>query len=127
MTLCYAGRYEEGDVAIRRALRLSPRDPMAAIYQGVGSYIQFASRQYHEAIKFARESLRQRSDFVGAHRVLTAAAGMLGDRELSALALQGLRHAQPNISLEWIARELPMKLAEDREHYLDGLRRAGLK
>ena len=127
VTLCYAGRYEEGDVAIRRALRLSPRDPMAAIYQGVGSYIQFASRQYHEAIKFARESLRQRSDFVGAHRVLTAAAGMLGDRELSALALQGLRHAQPNISLEWIARELPMKLAEDREHYLDGLRRAGLK
>jgi TolB-like protein/Tfp pilus assembly protein PilF len=127
VTLCYAGRYEEGDAAIRRALRLSPRDPMGAIYQGVGSYIQFACGRYDEAIELARESLRQRADFVGAHRVLTAAAGMTGDRALAATALQGLRQAQPSISLQWIARELPMRRAEDREHYLDGLRRAGLK
>ena len=127
VTLCYAGRYDEGDAAIRRALRLSPRDPMGAIYQGVGSYIQFACRRYDEAIRLARESLRQRADFVGAHRVLTAAAGMTGDRELSAITLQGLRQVQPGISLQWVARELPMRRAEDREHYLDGLRRAGLK
>jgi TolB-like protein/Tfp pilus assembly protein PilF len=127
VTLCYAGRYDEGDVAIRRALRLSPRDPMGAIYQGVGAYIQFACGRYDEAIELARESLRQRADFVGAHRVLTAAAGMAGDRALSAIALQGLRQAQPSISLQWIERELPMRRAEDREHYLDGLRRAGLK
>jgi TolB-like protein/cytochrome c-type biogenesis protein CcmH/NrfG len=127
VTLCYAGRYEEGDVAIRRALRLSPRDPLAAIYFGLGAYLQFAGRRYDEAIQLARESLRQRGDFVGAHRVLTAAAGMAGDAELAATALQGLRQVQPNISLEWIARELPMKQAKDREHYLDGLRRAGLK
>ena len=43
VALCYAGRYEEGDVAIRRALRLSPRDPLAAIYFGLGAYIQFAA------------------------------------------------------------------------------------
>src|SRR5436190_561042 len=127
VTLCYAGRYEEGDIAIRRALRLSPRDPLAAIYLGLGAYIQFAARRYDEAIQLARESLRQRCDFVGAHRVLTAAAGMAGDDELAAIALQGLRQVQPNISLGWIARELPMKQTEDREHYLDGLRRAGLK
>jgi TolB-like protein len=127
VTLCYAGRYDEGDAAIRRALRLSPRDPMGAIYLGVGSYIQFACRRYDEAIRLARESLRQRADFVGAHRVLTASAGMSGDRELAAIALRGLRQVQPSISLEWIARELPMQRAEDRQHYLDGLRRAGLK
>jgi tetratricopeptide (TPR) repeat protein len=127
VAMCYAGRYEEGDIAIRRALRLSPRDPLAAIYFGLAAYIQFAGRRYDEAIRLARESMRQRSDFVGAHRVLTAAAGMAGDHELAAIALQGLAQAQPNISLAWVARELPMKLAEDREHYLEGLRRAGLK
>src|SRR3954469_3873822 len=67
VTLCYAGRYEEGDVAIRRALRLSPRDPLAATYYGLGAYIQFAARRYQEAIQLARESLRMRGDFVGAH------------------------------------------------------------
>ncbi|MEK9283731.1 MULTISPECIES: winged helix-turn-helix domain-containing protein [unclassified Bradyrhizobium] len=127
VTLCYAGRWQEGDAAARRALRLSPRDPFAAIYCGVAAYAQFIGRNYDEAVQMARESLRQRGDFVGAHRVLTASAGMLGNRELAASALQGLRRAQPNISLGWIMNELPMQKDEDRKHYLEGFRRAGMK
>ena len=78
-------------------------------------------------MQMARESMRQRADFVGAHRVLTAAAGMLGDPQLAAYALQGLRRTQPGISLAWLTRELPMRRAEDREHYLQGFRRAGMR
>jgi hypothetical protein len=40
--------------------------------------------------------------------------------------LQELRRAQPNVSLAWIAQEMPMKREADREHYLEGFRRAGL-
>jgi hypothetical protein len=78
-------------------------------------------------MQMARESMRQRADFVGAHRVLTAAAGMSGDPALAASALEGLRRAQPGISLAWITRELPMLREEDRAHYLEGLRRAGMR
>ncbi|WGD52038.1 winged helix-turn-helix domain-containing protein [Bradyrhizobium sp. CB1650] len=127
VTLCYAGRWRDGDAAARRALRLSPRDPFAAIYCGVAAYAQFIGRNYDEAVQLARESLRQRGDFVGAHRVLTASAGMLGNRDLAAAALQGLRRTQPNISLGWIMNELPMQRDEDRKHYLEGFRRAGMK
>ena len=52
-----------------QALRASPRDPFAAIYCGVAAYSQFVGRNYDEAIRLAREALRQRGDFVGAHRV----------------------------------------------------------
>jgi hypothetical protein len=38
-----------------------------------------------------------------------------------------LRRAQPGISLAWITSELPMLLEQDREHYLEGLRRAGME
>ncbi|SDH29223.1 TolB amino-terminal domain-containing protein [Bradyrhizobium sp. Rc2d] len=127
VTLCYAGRWQDGDAAARRALRLSPRDPLAAIYCGVAAYARFIGRDYEGAVQMARESLRQRSDFVGAHRVLTAAAGMSGSSALAASALEGLRRAQPGISLAWITRELPMLRDEDRAHYLDGLRRAGMR
>jgi tetratricopeptide (TPR) repeat protein len=127
LTLCYCGRWQEGDQAVRRALRLSPRDPSSALYYGVFAYAQFIGRNYEEAIRLARESLRQRGDFVGAHRVLTAAAGMSGQQELASRALQGLLRSQPNISLEWIAREMPLKEPADRAHYLEGFRRAGLK
>ncbi len=107
-------------------MRLSPRDPYSAVYYGIAAYAQFLGRNYDEAIRLSRESLRQRSDFVGAHRVLTAAAGMAGQEDVAKAALLELRRAQPNISLAWIAAHMPIRHDADREHYLDGFRRAGL-
>jgi hypothetical protein len=78
------------------------------------------------AMRLARQGVRERADFVGAHRVLTAAAGMAGRAEVATVALQELRRVQPNISLAWIASQMPIKLDAEREHYLEGLRRAGL-
>jgi TolB-like protein/cytochrome c-type biogenesis protein CcmH/NrfG len=127
VTLCYCGRWQEGDLAVRRALRLSPRDPFSALYYGIAAYAQFIGHNYDEAIRLSHEALRQRSDFVGGHRVLTAAAGMAGQHELASVALQELHRAQPNVTLSWIANELPMKQEADREHYLEGFRRAGLE
>jgi ribose 1,5-bisphosphokinase PhnN len=77
-------------------------------------------------MRLSREALRQRSDFVGAHRVLTAAAGIAGLDDVAKAALQELRRVQPNISLSWLASQMPFKCDADREHYLDGFRRAGL-
>jgi TolB-like protein/cytochrome c-type biogenesis protein CcmH/NrfG len=127
VALAYCGRWEDGDRAAREALRLSPRDPFAAIYCGVAAYSQFVGCNYQEAIRLSREALRQRSDFVGAHRVLTAAAAMAGLDDVAKAALQELRRAQPTISLSWIAGQIPFMRDADREHYLEGFRRAGLK
>jgi TolB-like protein/cytochrome c-type biogenesis protein CcmH/NrfG len=126
LSLSYNGRWQEADEAARRALRLSPRDPFSAVYYGIVAYAQFIGRNYEEAIKLAREGIRQRSDFVGAHRVLTAAAAMAGQTELAKSALQELRRAQPNISLAWIAANMPIQHDAEREHYLEGFRKAGL-
>lgn len=126
LALSYCGRWEEADVAARRALRLSPRDPFSAVYYGIAAYAQFIGQNYEEAIRLAREAIRQRNDFVGAHRVLTAAAGMAGQNDVAKAALQELRRAQPNISLAWIANQMPIKRDADREHYLEAFRRAGL-
>jgi TolB-like protein len=126
LTLCYCGHWEEGAAAASRALRLSPRDPFSAIYYGIASYAQFVGRNYDEAMQLARQGIRQRADFVGAHRVLTAAAGMAGQAEVATAALRELRRAQPNISLAWIAKEMPIRQEAERKHYLEAFRRAGL-
>jgi TolB-like protein/Tfp pilus assembly protein PilF len=127
LALSYRGLWEEGDGAAREALRLSPRDPFAAIYCGVAGYCQYVGRNYDEAIRLSREALRQRSDFVGAHRVLTAAAAMAGERDVAKAALQDLRIAQPDISLSWIERTMPFEREADCKHYLRGFQLAGLK
>jgi TolB-like protein/Tfp pilus assembly protein PilF len=127
LALSYSGRWQEAYEAAQRAIRLSPRDPSSAIYYGIAAYAQFVGKNYVEAINLSREAIRQRGDLTGAYRVLTVAAGMAGQAEVARAALQELRRAQPNISLAWIANQLPWKLESDREHYLEGFRRAGLE
>ncbi len=127
LALSYCGRWEEANAAARRALRLSPRDPFSSVYYGIAAYAQFIGCNYDEAMRLSREAIRQRSDFVGAHRVLTAAASMAGQDDVAKVALQQLRRAQPNISLAWIDNQMPIKRDADREHYLEAFRRAGLE
>jgi TolB-like protein/cytochrome c-type biogenesis protein CcmH/NrfG len=137
LALSYAGRWDEGVNAARRALRLSPRDPFSAICIGVVAYAEFVGRNYHEAMRLAREGVRLRFDLASAYRVLTAAAAMAGEIELAKASLQDLRRAQPNISLAWIAEHIPVTQDERdhyseafrgaRELYLEAFRRAGLE
>jgi TolB-like protein/Tfp pilus assembly protein PilF len=126
LALSYAGRSRDSFEAAQKAIRLSPRDPSLAIYYGIAGYARFTERDYDEAIALARQAIRHRGDLTGAYRVLAVSAGMTGDRELAGMALQELRRTQPNISLSWIATQLPWNSAAAREHYLEGFRRAGL-
>jgi TolB-like protein/DNA-binding winged helix-turn-helix (wHTH) protein len=136
LVLSCVGRWEDGAKAARRALRLSPRDPFSAICSTVAAHAEFVGGNYHEAIRLAREGIRQRSDLACAYRVLTASAAMAGEIELAKASLQELRRAQPNISLAWIAEHIPLMQEERylslepfrfaRELYLEACRRAGL-
>ncbi len=127
LALAYCGRWQEADLAASRALRLSPRDPFSAIYCGIAAYSQYVGHNYDEAMRLARESIRLRNDFVGGHRVLTAAAGMAGQNEAAKAALLELRRAQPNICIDWIVNQMPFKRDVDRSHYVEGFRRAGMQ
>jgi TolB-like protein len=127
LVLCYCGRWREGALAAERALRLSPRDPFSATYYGIGGYAQFVGRNYEEAMRLARLGIQRADFFVGAHRVLTAAAAMAGQSDTAEAALRELRRVQPNISLAWIASQIPTKHDAEREHYLEAFRRAGLE
>ena len=126
LALAFCGRWEEAGVATAKALRLSPRDPFAAIYNGIASHAQFVGRNYEEAMRLASASIRLRADHVSGYRMLTAAAAMAGQAEIATAALQELRRGQPDFSLAWIAQNLPYKYQADRDHYLEAFRRAGL-
>jgi TolB-like protein len=126
LVLSGVGRWQEGAEAARRALRLSPRDPFSGLYSGIAAYAEFVGRNYDEAIRLAREAIRQRADFPGGYRILTAAAAMAGDTDLAKSALQDLRRAQPNISLAWVGSQMVVRDKAEREHYLEAFRRAGL-
>jgi TolB-like protein len=126
LALACSGRWEEAYDACCRALRTSPRDPFSAVYTAIAGFAQFFGRNYAESMRLASEAIRQRGEFAGAYRVLTAAAGMAGQGEVAAATLGELRRAQPNISLDWIAKQMPIEHGADLAHYLEGFRRAAL-
>jgi TolB-like protein len=126
LPLAFDGQWEKAVGAAHRALRMAPRDPFSALYYGVASYAEFVGRNYDEAMRLAREAIRLRGDYVGGHRLLTVAAAMAGHADVATAALEELRRAQPNISLDWIADQMPFKRHEDRDHYVEAFRRAGL-
>jgi tetratricopeptide (TPR) repeat protein len=126
LALSARGRWREATKAVEIALRLSPGDPFAAHYHGVAAYAQFAGRNYHEAMRFARKAIQLRADFVGGHRIMTAAAAMAGEAETATAAIHELRRAHPDVSLAWIANRILIEHEIDREHYLEAFRRAGL-
>ncbi len=126
LVLSWGKHWREGAEAAHRALRLSPRDPFAAIFYGIAAYAAYVGRDYAEAIALTRNGVRQRSDFVAGWRVMAAAAGMAGEMEIAAEALQGFRRTLPNVTLALAASQLPVRDEDERKHFLEGLRRAGL-
>jgi TolB-like protein len=125
--LAFCGRWREAVEAADRALHLSPRDPFVALIYGSAGLAHYIGGNYEDAIRMSQTAIRLRADFAGAHRVLVAAAGISGQEDLAASALQELRRAQPNISRQWILTNVPIKNDADRIHYLEGFHRAGLE
>ncbi len=127
LVLIWDGQWREGVEAARRARRLSPRDPFAAIYYAVEAYAAYVDRDYAECIELCRKSIRQRNDFVGGWRVMAAAAGMIGDTAVATEALREYRRSLPNVTLALTESQLAVKDPGERKHFLEGLRRAGLE
>jgi len=76
-------------------------------------------------MRLAREAIRQRADFVSAYRLLAAAAAMAGDNDLAKAMIEEVRRVQPDITLAWMARQMPVNETQ-RERYVEALGRAGL-
>jgi hypothetical protein len=98
-------------------------------------YAQALAVNYHEAMRLAREAIRQRRDFVAAYRVFDSGSGYVGRDRFAKASLQELHRARSNISLDWIAGRVPVMRDERfseafqcaRELCLEALRRAGLE
>jgi TolB-like protein/Tfp pilus assembly protein PilF len=125
--LAFSGRWREAVEAANRAMRLNPRGTLVALNYGAASFAHYLSGNYAEAIQLSQAAIRLRADFAAGYRVLVAAAGISGQNEIAAAALQELRRLHPDISRNWVLTHAPFKLDTDRMHYLDGFRRAGLE
>ena len=88
IALIYSGRAKEGLAALRRYLRLDPRDPTLALgllQLAIGHYF---CREYENALEAAERVIRSYPDFPLSYRWLAATLGQLGRTDEARSALE---------------------------------------
>jgi adenylate cyclase len=123
----YLGEPAEAIERFERAMRLSPLDPLASqTYSGIALAHLYAGR-YDEAASWARKAMLEQPDSAMPAR-LAAIAYALSDRMVEAReAMARVRVIDPALRLSNLERVWgPLRRAEDRARYIEGLRRAGL-
>jgi hypothetical protein len=97
---------------------LSPTHPYAIAY--------LIKRDYEQAAIFGRRVTKTRPEFVNGYKPLIAALGHLGRREEANIYVTKLLSLEPSFTVERFGQVYPFKYANDRQHYMMGLRLAGV-
>ena len=126
LTYCYIG---EPDIALERLERhrdLTPIEPYPALFDNPYAIAHLIRRDYAQAAVFGRRVAKTRPEFVNGYKPLLAALGHLGRREEAKPYLGKLLSLEPKFTVERFGQVYPFKHERDREHYMMGLKLAGV-
>ena len=124
--LILAGRPEDSIPQLDKAIRLNPHDPSIWTFMGGRSLALTLLKRHEEALEWAMKSARQANVGWLSHAFLASALGHLGRVDEAHRAARDMLDLKPNFSLSFITRTLPFKNPAHLEHFLGGLRKAGL-
>jgi adenylate cyclase len=124
--LLYNQRPEEALSEIDKAYRLSPRDPLLFGMAGTRAIALMILERYAEAIRWARIALRQSNAPFRNYAVLAAALGHAGRIDEGKHVVDELLRLCPDYAPVLVERIMPFKRREDLDHFIEGLRKAGL-
>jgi adenylate cyclase len=126
--LACGGQPQRGLDALDRARRVSPLDPLLAVYEPVVRYMAlFALERYEEAIAVCRSVAARHPNHAGARRLMTVSLGLLGRVDEARESLARTLALQPGFSTDHVAYNTVFAKASDRFRFLKGLRTAGLR
>lgn len=124
--LAFDGQSDDAIGYFEQALRMSPHDSLKAFFYSGTSVAHYLAGRYDDAVDWARKAVRQRWEFIAAHRILCASLAQAGMSEKGREAMAVLREMQPTISIAWIERHVPYT-ARAMPHFLEGMRKSGLE
>ena len=108
------------------AVRLSPLDPEMAFILGGIAVAHYTAGRHGEAVRYTTQALRLRPGLQGAQRLNCASLAQLGRIDEARAVLVAIRGEQPQLSLDWIRASVPYQTPDLMEHFVEGMRKAGL-
>jgi adenylate cyclase len=125
VALLLKGERKEGLAALEASIRLDPRDPLVALRRSQVALGLYFSRDYEAAADAGRRTAQDYPDFPTTYRYLAAALGQLGRIEEAKAALDKAISLAPVSFDMYVRNRVPWMRAEDHDHMVEGLRKAG--
>jgi len=120
----------EADSAIecfKRAMRLSPLDPLLYMPQSGLALAYFLLGRYDDASSWAGNALRENPAFHPSLRVFAASNALVGRLEDAQSSMARLREIDPALRVSDLTGLFPYRLPGALDKYVEGLRKAGLR
>jgi adenylate cyclase len=123
--LNFSGRPTEGIPHQKRAHALSPRDPRQGYWMWTLAVGYLMNHEFETAVECTERAIQRHTNNPDAHLVQASSLGHLGRVDDARATFETYREMMPegSVRLELIWR---FKNESDTEHYLEGLRKAGL-
>ena len=132
IALILSGRARESFSASQLALRLSPKDPVAANWRFNLCHAHLHLHEYQEAIEECRRTINMNNTYWYAYVDLVSAYGTTGQLEQARQMLAELNKIRPDFTIQWFREFVyamssnPRFRREFDDIILDGLRKGGV-
>jgi adenylate cyclase len=122
-TCIYAEQPNEALRSLERSIRLSPLDPALYLMFTGMAFACISLHRFEEAVEASKTAIRQNDAFVPALRCLAVALAQLGREEEAKVAAGQILRLEPGFRIsEFLSRSHRYQ----PDHFIDGLRKAGL-
>jgi adenylate cyclase len=127
-TSAYAwlGNGEEAVRRSRRAIELSPFDPLMYTFTSIAGTAHVVAGRYDKALEFCRLSLRQNRMFASTQRILTISLALSGRVDEAREAAAELLRLEPTLTVSGFAHRYPGSASEQAKVFCQALRIAGV-
>ncbi len=96
------------------------------LYYVAHSIAHTFNRDYELGIEWGKKCISDTPSFTNGYKPIICCLGHLGKTDEAAIYIDKLSQLDPDFSIDQIARVYPFKQETDRNHYIEGLRKAGV-
>ena len=120
-TYAHSGESNRAIELLHKAMHLNPFYPDEYLWTAGGAYYNL--KQYQQAI----DCVMKMNNISEGCRILAASYAQLGQLDMAKIYARKNRDAHPHFSIDKWKTLMPDRFSADTEHFIDGLRKAGVR
>ena len=126
VAFAYSGDLAEAKRHLDRYKTLSPHDPHACFFDMTFVLLHLLRHDHDRAVSVGRAVSEMNPLFTATYKPYLAALGHLGQTQEAARVRRRLLAIEPDFTIKRFLAGSPFERDSDRDHFADGLRRAGM-